>query len=174
MRPTTLPARTHTTLATWLGLLGTHGVLPAGEASALVKALLDARAPAAAQAAAEALEQHVRGLLHGEDEQAVRALATSWFGDRAQLGAGVVDRAARLVEARRWTFRERTPWLARVWQRDRTGGVGPHWVIVQRVVDLVELVDPDPWDEVDEERALDPVEFQALWELSGCAAVRVS
>ena len=34
-------------------------------------------------------------------------------------------------------------------------------------------MDPNPWDDVDEERTVPLGDFQVLWELTGCSAIAV-
>jgi hypothetical protein len=126
-------------------------------------------AESAAQAFEKALLDEV-GIEAGED---LAEKVGGWFGDKATTSATDGERSQMLQAMRRWTFQQGTPWLALLWQRDQSGRVGPHWVIVESVSDEVKLVDPDPWDGVDEDRDLDARDFMVLWELSGCAAVRV-
>jgi hypothetical protein len=54
------------------------------------------------------------------------------------------------------------------------GKVHPSWLLVERVTDEVTAMDPNPWNDVDEERHIPVQDFQVLWELDACSSVYVS
>jgi hypothetical protein len=88
------------------------------------------------------------------------------------LGAGA-DRDARLSAIRRASFGNPLPWLARIVDRTPDGQVLQHWVIVERFDDTAKIMDPNPWDDVEEERELPIVDFLVRWELAGAESVRL-
>jgi hypothetical protein len=90
---------------------------------------------------------------------------------RTDLGAG--SRDERLVRLRRHQFAHGTPWMARVWERRADGLVAPAWLVIDGVTDRVRALDPNPWNDVDEERSLPVGDFLVLWELDGNAALHV-
>lgn len=89
-----------------------------------------------------------------------------------RIGEGE-DRAARVVSIRRALFGRSLPWLAVIIDRDADGTVGPHWVMVEGFTDSVLLMDPNPWNDVDEQRTLPLTDFLVMWELAGCQAVLI-
>ena len=82
------------------------------------------------------------------------------------------SRDERLREARRYEFLQGLPWLARIYNRFPDGTVGPHWVMVQRMTDVVRIMDPYPWDDLDEEYEAPVVDFLVKWELAGARGLR--
>jgi len=82
------------------------------------------------------------------------------------------SRDERLREARRYEFLLGLPWLARIYNRFPDGTVGPHWVMVQRMTDVVRIMDPYPWDDLDEEYESPVVDFLVKWELAGARGLR--
>lgn len=139
------------------------------EACAAVAATTD---PATGAGAADALVAAVRERLAGSDPGNVLAFARDTWSDAvADLGEG--SREERVQRIRRHQFERSWPWLARIWERDGAGDVRPVWVLVERFTDEVVAMDPNPWDEIEELRRYPVDSFQALWELSGCASVRV-
>ena len=48
-----------------------------------------------------------------------------------------------------------------------------NWVLVEALRETVQLMDPYPWDRVEEEREMPLWEFVAKWELAGCESWRV-
>jgi hypothetical protein len=75
---------------------------------------------------------------------------------------------------RRATFGRNVPWVACIVDREPDGTVGRHWVLVEAFTDTVRLMDPNPWDDVAEERAMPLVDFMVRWELAGGFGVRVA
>jgi hypothetical protein len=134
---------------------------------------MDAVEEGHAEDAAKALEATLRDAIGDQTGAGLVDTARGWFDPALVPEDEGGDRDSRIRQMRRWTFRQRTPWLAMIWQRDHAGRVGPHWVIVDNVSDEVQLVDPDPWDGVDEDRVMPTGDFMVLWELSGCAALMV-
>ena len=64
--------------------------------------------------------------------------------------------------------------MARIWERSEKGEVAPVWIIVERVTDEVTAMDPNPWDDIDEERHIPVNDFQVQWELDGCSSVHIA
>ena len=82
------------------------------------------------------------------------------------------SRDERLREARRYEFLTGLPWLARIYNRFPDGSVGPHWVMVERMTETVHVMDPYPWDDLDEQYETPVVEFLVKWELAGARGLR--
>lgn len=163
-----------TTLATWAWLLDGAGH-PAADPS--VRAACDRIRAAGEGDDVDALGRDLVGavaaaLPPGADTAEVAALARRWYGDdRVAIDFGA-DRDARVQAARAYQFRSSLPWLARIIDRFPDGSVGAHWVMVERVTDVVTCMDPYPWDDRDEEAHVPLVEFLVKWELAGAEGVR--
>ena len=166
---------TPTTLATWVYLLHTGGVSAADERVAACCADLDAaEAEEAGNAAGESLVARVSELLGGTSPGDVGALASALYGDDVAADMGAGSREDRIHRIRKYQFSRGLPWLARVYERREDGVVSPGWLLVERVTDQVAAMDPNPWDDVDEDRVLPVEDFQVLWELDGCSSVHVA
>lgn len=159
-------------LATWTALL--HG---AGERAALpgidkaCDALVWADFGAPTRAAGNALVHEVSALL--ERTGSVEAAASALFGVRAVQTFGAPTREERTQRIRTYDFQVGLPWLARLWQRKPTGDVLPCWEVVLSVDTHARLLDPNPYDDVDENVDLPVSDFHVLWELSGAAHVHL-
>lgn len=168
------PGSLATTLATWVYVLHASGV-PSGHDA--VRTQCDAVAAAtnaeSGDAAGLALVGAIEDLLEGDDPDAVRAVASALYGDRLGPAFDTDDRSERTASIRRYQFEVGLPWLARIWER-KGAEVAPNWVIVERVTDEVTAMDPNPWDDIDEERHIPVADFQVLWELDGCSAVHLA
>lgn len=168
-----MSSRSATTLATYSFLLHRAGVAPTDAAVAAALGKLAAATEgfdAAGQALVGAVSAHVRG----EGEDALVAAARALYGERVHTDLGAAaDRDGRLAAIRRATFGSPLPWLARIVERTTDGAVQLTWVLVERLDDEVQVMDPDPWDGKDEERALPTADFLVLWELGGNASIRV-
>jgi hypothetical protein len=161
------------TFATWALSAQRYGARVTDPALAPFVAAFDQDLDAAAAAAAgAALVEAVRALLPNDAPETLQAAAARVFGAASAITGD--DREARVRAARSWAYREGTPWLARCWERSPDGTVGPRWHIVERVTDAVDVLDPNPWDDIAEEARLPIVDFQVRWELSGCASVAVA
>lgn len=161
-------------LATWVFLLHVDGIHAddAGlhEACGAVRAAEDEET---GNVAGEALVARVEGILEGMGPGEVQAFATRLYGDRATFGLGEGDRHDRTQRIRQYQFSRSLPWLARIWERQPDGQVGPTWMVVERVTDQVTAMDPNPWNDIDETRHVPLVDFQVLWELDGCTSVAI-
>jgi hypothetical protein len=162
------------TCATWAFELHVDGVVANDAAVADACAAIQAATEATAgNAAAEALVARVLALLGGTGPEEVAGFARALYGDRVQRDLGAGDRDARVTRIRKYQFGKSLPWLARVWERVG-GSVQPQWWIIERVTDEVAAMDPNPWNDVDENRRLPLGDFQVLWELDACTAVHLS
>lgn len=104
---------------------------------------------------------------------AVSSRAAELFGKRVGSGLGEGDRDRRLARIRGYQFGRQLPWLARIVERHEDGAVGPSWLLVEQVTDRVLTMDPNPWNDIDEERALPVADFQVLWELDDCTCLAI-
>jgi hypothetical protein len=162
------------TFSTWVYQLFAAGVEP-GDAVVQdhCRAVRDATDRGAGDSAGAGLVARVSELLAGSVEpDAVAAAARTLYGDRVATGLGDGDRDERIHRIRKYQFGKSLPWLARIWER-RDGAVKPSWLLVERVTDLVTAMDPNPWNEVDEERRIPVADFQVLWELDGCTSIHL-
>jgi hypothetical protein len=167
------------TLATWMYLLAERGHVPLDPE---LRAALDALSVGVQRETAD-LEGLGRSLVGavalkvGEDTSfdAVHRLALGLYGEErvdSSLGAGSRDLRAR--NARRYQFSHNLPWIACIIDRFPDGQVGAHWVMVEQVTDVVKIMDPYPWDDVDEETNMPVVDFMVKWELAGANSLRLS
>lgn len=161
------------TLATWTYQLFTRGVAPADDAlRAACEGVRDAADAEAGDAAGIALVDRVAVLVEGEDASVVLAYAKAQYGDRAREGMGDGSRDDRAQRIRKYQFAQNLPWLARIWER-RDGTVKPTWLLVERFTDEVTAADPNPWNDIDEERRIPVADFHVMWELDGTTSVYV-
>lgn len=160
--------------ATWVFLLQTAGVSPDdAELTRCCAAVTDAKDSTAGDRAGDALVARVNVLLgKGDSPEIVLGVARRLYGDRAAGNLGEGDRDARLARIRRYQFAKNLPWLARIWERT-AGTVHTSWLLIERVTDEVSAMDPNPWNDVDEQRRLPVHDFQVLWELDACSSVFV-
>ncbi len=156
------------TLATWVYIGHVRGreVLDPQIRAACETVTSSTDTDAAGQALAAALASKT-----GEDFEAVASLARSLFGEAVETELSG-DREARVREARRYQFRTQLPWLARIIDRTPEGAVRPHWVLIEQVSDVVRVMDPYPWDDVDEEMDVPLTDFMVKWELAGGHGLR--
>lgn len=163
-----------TTLATWVYVLHASGVHAEGDVHKLCAGVDGAADASLGDKASVALVSHLQGLITGHDALSVRALLSGLFGARLDDGLGAGDREARVHRVRRYQFSHGYPWLARIWERQADGTVAPTWLIVERVTDEVTAMDPNPWNDIDEERHLPLADFHVLWELDSCASLSIN
>ena len=161
-------------VATWMYLLHAAGIDPQDEE--LVRAFAgvdDAKEAEPGEKEAMRLVERVESLLESHDDPgALFVLAQRLYGDRVQNSLGAGERDERTLRIRKAQFQRNLPWLARIWER-RDGRVRPTWLLIERVTDEVTAMDPNPWNQVDEERRIPLGDFQVLWELDGCSSVYV-
>jgi hypothetical protein len=163
-------------LATWVFALYAAGVEVVDPAvRTWCSAVADAADAADGERAGLALIEGIAGRVEqaGSSPEQVTALARSLFGDTVNGDLGAGTREDRLHRIRAYQFRRALPWLARVWERHVDGSVAPSWLLVSEVTDLVRVMDPNPWNEVEEDRALPVADFQVLWELDDCTSLSV-
>lgn len=162
------------TFATWVFSLHVAGVRAAdGIVAEQCQRVLEATDATDGNAAGEVLVERVRTLLAGTDVDALGQAAMALYGDRVQRDLGAGDRMVRTSRIRKYQFSAQLPWLARIWER-RGQTVEPSWLLVERVTDQVTAADPNPWNDIDEERTLPVSDFHVLWELDNCANLYVS
>lgn len=163
-----------TTIATWVYVLHAAGS-PAthDRVRAVCESVAAASNAETGDAAGLALIDAVASLIGDGSPDAIRDAARALYGGRAAEGLGAGDRDARNARIRRYQFAAGLPWLARIWERRADGAVTPGWVIVERLTDQVTAMDPNPWNDVDEERTLPVGDFHVLWELDGCRSLHL-
>lgn len=162
------------TLATWLFILDEAGHRP--DHTGLIAAL-DAVKEAGGGEAAEAIgrklvEEVIASVGSAADFEAVAAWVRGLYGDDHVATAFGETREVRTRAVRAYEFKSSLPWVACIIDRFDNGVVGPHWVLVERVTDVVTCMDPYPWDDLDEEYSQPLVEFLVKWELAGSQSLR--
>jgi len=165
------------TLSTWVFILFNGGT-QADDASivAACQAISDAGEDAELDVLGQALVDVVLAAL-GTDEPdmaAVTAMAVKLYGaDNVATDLGEpADRAERARSIRRYQFGRNLPWVARIIDRFPDGTVGPHWVMVEELTESVKVMDPYPWDDVDEQYDIPLGDFMVKWELAGLESLR--
>ena len=151
-------------LAAWMVTLAGRGVLPTDPALASkVSAVHD-------EATGKALAGELRDRLADIDVATVLDFVRKEYGDNVSgdLGAGTREESVRRV--RRYQFTGNRPWLCRLYER-YAGVVQPTWVLVGRLTDEVLMLDPDPYDGIEEERTMPLTDFMVLWDLDGRGSV---
>ncbi len=107
-------------------------------------------------------------------EDVVEALRELLGADHVLTDLGdAATREERAATIRRAHFGNHLPWLAVIIDRQPDGEVSRHWVMVESFDEAAKVMDPNPWDEKDEERDLPINDFMVQWELAGCRSVRV-
>ncbi len=161
------------TLATWLFILSSSGLRAA---DADIRTACDALSSAGEGDDPEALGQAlVAAITASLGEATDPASVTAWLG--AQFGADRIgtafgtDRSSRVRGARAYMFKNSLPWMACIIDRFPDGTVGPHWVMIEQLTDVVTCMDPYPWDDLDEEYTTPVVEFMVKWELAGSQSI---
>ncbi len=165
------------TLSTWIFILFNGGTA-ADDAgiTAACEAIRDAGEDAEIDVLGQALVDAVMAALACEapDLAAVAALAERLYG--AELVATDLgepsDRTERARGVRRYQFGRNLPWIARIIDRFPDGTVGPHWVMVEEFTESIKVMDPYPWDDVDEQYEIPLTDFMVKWELAGCESLR--
>ncbi len=165
------------TLSTWIFILFSKGQQPDSAAvAAACVAIRDADADAELDDLGQQLVSAVVELLASAapDFERVLEAMKALFGD-GQVGDDLgqpADRDERARGIRRYQFGRNLPWIARIIDRFPDGQVGAHWVMVEELTDTVKVMDPYPWDEVDEQYVMPLGDFMVKWELAGCESVR--
>lgn len=162
------------TLATFLFLVRRAGHPlkdPAVESACAAFDLGGAPVEVLGKALVDAVRTHLAG---ARVEDVVAAIGALLGEDLVLTDLGdAPDREARAAAIRRAQFGHSLPWLAVIIDRQPDGEVGRHWVMVESFDDEARVMDPNPWDDKDEERSLPIVDFMVRWELAGCRSVRV-
>jgi hypothetical protein len=159
-------------LATWTALL--HGTGDRALSPDVVKAcdaLVSANFGQPTRDAGDVLVQAVSAVI--AQAGGVQEAAVALFGDRAGQTFHAPSRDERSQRIRAYDFKVALPWLARLWQRHDGGDVRPGWEVVLSVDTHAHILDPNPYDDVDENRDLPVADFHVLWELSGAAHIHL-
>jgi hypothetical protein len=165
------------TLATWVYILFTGGTT-ADDAGivAACEALRDAEEGAALDRLGQDLVDAVLAAI-GSDEtdfDTVLACVQRLYGTEhvaTDLGEPA-DRFERARGIRRVQFGRNHPWIALIIDRFPSGVVGAHWVMVEDLTESVKVMDPYPWDDVDEQYEIPLNDFMVKWELAGGQSIR--
>jgi hypothetical protein len=84
--------------------------------------------------------------------------------------AGGASREERVAGIRRSLFGRSTPWLAWILERGE-GGLFLQCVLVEGFGEAAQLMDPNPFNDIDEQVSMAIPEFMARWELAGCRSL---
>jgi len=161
-------------VSTWIYLLHAVGIQGEDEQlNALCDQVTKAENESDGDAAGMALVEHVSTLLGdaGDGGGKVLGALTGVFGEAVSGDMGTGSRTERLKRIRNYQFSKQLPWLSRIWERRADGSVQPSWLLVERVTDQVSVRDPNPWNDVDEDRQINVGDFQVLWELDDCTSI---
>ncbi|MFK7931664.1 MAG: hypothetical protein AB8H79_26025 [Myxococcota bacterium] len=159
-------------VSTWLLAVRSAGhELADAQVAKACDAIRSATDATTGDAAGQALVDLVEERLAGEEPAAVRQALLAVLGDVALIDLGAGERDDRIHRIRSYHFSHGLPWLCRIYERKASGAVQPGWVLVERVSDRVQIMDPNPWDDIDEDRVLPVGDFQVLWELDGCPSI---
>ena len=162
-------------IATWVYVLHASGVEVINpDIKGHCEAISAATEATTGNQAGEALVHAISAKLGGTTKDDVVALTTTLFGDRLHQGFDASSRQERASHIRAYQFAKNLPWLSQIYERQPGGEVGPTWLVVERVTDQVTAMDPNPWNDIDEERHLPLSDYHVLWELSGCASVALA
>jgi len=178
MTTTTHDGNLGSTLATWLFQVHAGGrTIAHDEIRAACVALESLPADATADAQGQVLVGTIRKAFGKElpSFAEVTSHVASWLGVGAvgdDLGAEA-ERDERIRAIRRYVFSHKGPWIARIIDRFPDGRVGEHWVLVREVGEQVRILDPYPWDGVDEEYVMPLQDFMVKWELAGRESLRL-
>lgn len=165
------------TLSTWVFILFSTGTQP-DDASIVeaCEALRDAAEDASSDDLGRALVTAVLAAIGADEpsfEQVASAMERLYGPDTVATDLGTpTDRGERARGIRRYQFGRNLPWIARIIDRFPDGTVGPHWVMVEELTDSVKVMDPYPWDDVDEQYDIPLTDFMVKWELAGCESLR--
>ena len=165
------------TLATWVFILYTGGT-SADDAGivAACEAIRDAGEDDALDALGQALVDAATATIGADDPDFDTVLASVqrlYGADNVATDLGEpADRTERARGIRRVQFGRNHPWIALIIDRFPSGTVGAHWVMVEELTDSVKVMDPYPWDDVDEQYEIPLNDFMVKWELAGCRSVR--
>lgn len=159
-------------LATWMYLAHVSGhIADDAEIAAACAAVSAAEDAESGDAAGQALIDRVSAMVEGSDPATVGTLLGRLYGAAVSSDLGEGSREERLKQIRTYQFQKGLPWLARIIERHATDGtVGPEWLVIERVTDEVMAMDPNPWDDIPEERTLPTQDFLVLWELDACTS----
>ena len=155
------------TLATWISFVRDAGHTisdPAVDAAAA--ALAGATGSEARELGAALVAAISAGLDEDASPEQVSAYLEGLLGEGKVGAITAADRDSRTRALRSYQFRTSLPLVARIYDRFPDGTVGPHWVMIERVTDVVSCMDPYPWDDVDEAILMPLVEFHVKWELA--------
>jgi hypothetical protein len=156
------------TVASWVFLLHVAGVMSREESiREACQEMTSAGDAAAGDVAAMTLVDRLAGAI-GDD---LASGAQGLFEGQVHSDMGEGDRETRSRRIRSYGFERGLPWLARICRRQADGTVAGVWMVVERFGNTVTLMDPNPWDEVDETLSLPLADFHVLWELAGTPSV---
>ena len=100
----------------------------------------------------------------------------AWLTERIPSianGWAASEEHSTLQKIRQYEFKRGLPWIGRLAERT-DNGLEEIWIMVEKVTDTVLCMDPYPWDDVDEEFAVDLPEFLLRWQLAGSVAIHLS
>ena len=90
-----------------------------------------------------------------------------------QNGWDIAENQTAIQTIRRYEFSKRLPWIAQIAERT-PNGLEEIWVMVEKVGETVQCMDPYPWDNIEEEFELEVPNFLLRWELCGCTAIHLN
>lgn len=79
-------------------------------------------------------------------------------------------RTGKIHAIRHYEFQQSMPWIARIANRTEIG-LSEQWVMVEKVTETVHCMDPNPWDDIEEETTYSLNDFMTRWELCDYASI---
>ena len=80
------------------------------------------------------------------------------------------SRSGKIHAIRHYEFQQSMPWIARIANRT-DDHIEEQWVMVEKVTETVHCMDPNPWDDIEEETTYSLNDFMIRWELCGYASI---
>ena len=81
-------------------------------------------------------------------------------------------RGQKLHAIRQYEFQQSLPWLAQIAERTEDGLIS-QWVMVEKITDIVHCMDPNPWDDIEEDFEFSINDFMVRWELCDSVALHL-
>lgn len=97
----------------------------------------------------------------------------SWLQNRIpqiKSNFAAETRSGKIHAIRHYEFQQSMPWIARIANRTEEH-LAEQWIMVEKVTETVHCMDPNPWDDIEEESSYSLNDFMIRWELCGYASI---
>lgn len=131
------------------------------------------------EGATEALGAQLVEILHAQlpetSPDAVIGLLNGLLGGALRADfAKAETREQHVAAVRREVFGRSTPWLAWLVASNAEGAFYRQCVLVEGFGEVVQVMDPNPFNDIDEARSYPIDEFMGLWEVAGARSAGLS